>query len=515
MLIDFGIQKGEFILNKNSLIRRILSAGIVFGAVFMVTQNVYADSEIKGSSYAKEYTYDGAESGNAVQAEGDKEDLPELLEPVTPEMTEMMVDPVKKEAPADIEAVDGSEQEEDLDYSACEALLAEINDPKEGFSTTGTGGFVYRMYKVVLGREPDTEGYNYWVNKLNSKELAAADIVSGFFGSDEYKSFGKTNSAMVTDFYAAMLDRTPDEEGYNYWTNRLNIGMTGQSIAAGFVNSPEFEGICSRYGINNGTVTLSLARDQNYERTYFVYRLYKNCLEREPDTDGQEYWCGKIGEGYSGAETAKGFLFSDEYKSWHTENSEFVNMLYKTILGREAETEGYNYWVNLLDYTTTRERVLNGFLFSPEFRGQCSAAGINVGDPIYEPDDTEAWQHNIRILELCNNIRSEYGLKAYKTNEWLWNEIAMVRAEETSHLYSHTRPDGRDWYTAYSDVGITYYKTSENIVPRRDPESAVDAWMNSTGHRSNILNKKYDQLATGMYQGDYWKYYCQNFRTSQ
>ncbi len=470
-------------MKKQCFIGLLMSAGVVVASTIMVTPNVYAAEKI----------------GEAISIDegGSFEGKPDDLESVT------------------VHRGDGGNvlpTTETMDIDA--SVLDEINDPKEGFSTTGTGGFVYRMYKVVLGREPDTEGYNYWVNKLNSKELAAADIVSGFFGSDEYKSFGKSNGAIVTDFYAAMLDRTPDEEGYNYWTNRLNIGMTGQSIAAGFVNSPEFMGICTRYGINNGSVTLSLARDQNYERTYFVYRLYKNCLEREPDTEGQEYWCGKIGEGYSGAEIAKGFIFSNEYKSWHTENEAYVTMLYRTILAREPESEGYNYWLNLLDYTTTRERVLNGFLFSPEFSGQCSTAGINVGDPISEPDESDAWQMNIKVLELCNNERTEQGLSKLKTKEWLLDEVAMVRAGELPSYFSHTRPDGRSCWSAYTDAGITSGYSAENIAAGYlGAIDVVNGWMNSTGHRANILGSS-GYLATGYVtssSGGYDRYYSQNF----
>ncbi len=470
-------------MKKHCFLGILMAAGVVVASSVMVTPNVYAAEKI-GEAISID------EGGSF---EGKSDDL---------ESVSVHRGDGSAELPA-AEAVD-------IDAS----VLDEINEPKAGFSTTGTGGFVYRMYKIVLGREPETDGYNYWVNKLNSHELAAADIVTGFFGSEEYQGFGKSNSAIVTDFYMAMLERTPEADGLTYWTNRLNVGMTGQAIAAGFVDSTEFKSLCARYGINNGTVTLSLARDQNYERTYFVYRLYKNCLERDPDIDGLEYWCGKIGEGYSGAEIAKGFLFSSEYKSWHTENEDFVNMLYKTILARDPETNGYNYWLNKLDYTTTRERVANGFLFSTEFSGQCTVAGINVGDPISEPDDSDEWQMNIKVLELCNNERAAQGLSRLKTKEWLWDEVAMVRTRELPRYFSHTRPDGRSCWTAYTDAGIYSGYSAENIAAGyTGAEAVVYGWMHSSGHRANILGSS-GYLATGYVtsgSGSYGRYYSQNF----
>ena len=51
-----------------------------------------------------------------------------------------------------------------------------------------TKDFVTRMYKIVLGRYPDTAGLNKWVSQLNKKQKTAADLINGFFYSDEYKN---------------------------------------------------------------------------------------------------------------------------------------------------------------------------------------------------------------------------------------------------------------------------------------------------------------------------------------
>ncbi|MBR3515271.1 MAG: leucine-rich repeat protein [Lachnospiraceae bacterium] len=248
-----------------------------------------------------------------------------------------------------------------------------------------TREFVTRMYDVVLGRMPDEEGLNTWTDNLNSGRSSAVDIVYGFFYSPEYLNKGKSNGAIVTDCYNAMLGRDPDPSGYADWTKRLDIGMTPEAIFAGFVGSQEFIGLCRSYGIEPGQYQLTNARDQNYERTYFVYRLYQNCLGRTPDADGQESWCATLGRGDSGANVAYGFIFSPEYLGRNTDNEEYVAMLYQTILGRAGDAAGMQSWIDQLNNGSSREHILNGFLFSTEFAQQCETAGINVGSPIPEP----------------------------------------------------------------------------------------------------------------------------------
>ncbi len=259
------------------------------------------------------------------------------------------------------------------------------SNPVNNFNREEATKFVDRMYKVVLGRNADQDGENYWVRELESGRKDAVDIVYGFFYSQEYQNSNKSNNEIVTDCYNAMLGRDPDSSGFDYWVQRLDVGMTPEAILAGFVGSQEFINLCRGYGIDPGTYRTTAARDQNYERTYFVYRLYKNCLGRTPDVGGLENWCGELGRGGSGTKVAYGFVFSQEYLRKHTSNEEYVDMLYRTILGREADSAGRRNWVGQLNRGGSREQVLNGFMQSQEFAEQCRKAGINKGDPIPEP----------------------------------------------------------------------------------------------------------------------------------
>ena len=391
-------------------------------------------------------------------------------------------------------------------YSEDEGWEVNNTDP-----LVNTTRFVIRMYNVVLGRTPDQAGLDYWVNSLMNKEKAAGEIVDGFFNSQEYKNFDKSNWSIVNDCYYAMLDRWADEEGEEYWVNRLDIGMTQQTVLHGFVRSQEFMALCDSYGIDYGNIGLTAARDQNYERTYFVYRLYANCLGREPDEAGQEDWCQQLMNGVSGSSVAYGFIFSQELQQMHLDNDDYVEMMYQTIMGRESDEGGKEDWVDQLNYTRTREHIFNGFLLSTEFAQQCAVAEINVGDQIEEPDGSTEWQMNVNVLRLCNEQRRANGLDDLTTREDLWQDVAMVRANELVTLFSHDRPNGTDCFTAWDDAGMdNCWTVGENIAQgQASAEEVVNAWMNSPGHRANILDEDYENLATGYVSSG--PSYSQNF----
>ena len=306
-----------------------------------------------------------------------------------------------------------------------------------------TSGFVTRMYNIVLGRNPDPTGLKNWTNKLNSKQASASDIVNGFFMSPEYLNKKISNSELVEDCYIAMLDRSSDPTGKNNWLSKLNIGMTSQAICKGFVGSSEFKNLCSQYGINPGNITLKYARDENFERTYFVYRLYANCLGRTPDMTGLENWCKSLKNGTTGTKIAQGFIFSDEYKGKHYSNSDFASMLYKTILGRTPDKSGLYSWTSQLNNGKSREFVTNGFLFSNEFKGQCSKAGITLGSKLTTPEDIAAAK---AAQEAARKAAAEKAAKQKAASTPQTAQGHHIYRTETGSKYHYCNPCGRGKY---------------------------------------------------------------------
>ena len=84
-------------------------------------------------------------------------------------------------------------------------------------------------------------------------------------------------------------------------------------------------------------------------------------------------------------------------------------------------------------------------------------------------------------------------------------EEADIRAQEIVQLFSHTRPDGTDCFTVMRNRGNT---CGENIAAGHgSPAETVEQWMNSPGHRENILNPAYRELGVGYAYEDYSTYH--------
>ena|GEM_PF-2981906 len=105
-----------------------------------------------------------------------------------------------------------------------------------------------------------------------------------------------------------------------------------------------------------------------------------------------------------------------------------------------------------------------------------------------------------KIVELTNAERREAGLATLSVNLDL-TAAANQRARELELWYSHTRPDGRPSNSILSDYNIIFTVAGENISARFDktPTDKVNEWMNSPGHRANILTHRYTHIGVGVY----------------
>lgn len=118
------------------------------------------------------------------------------------------------------------------------------------------------------------------------------------------------------------------------------------------------------------------------------------------------------------------------------------------------------------------------------------------------------------ILKLVNNERSKQGLNPLKLN-WEVSRVAKVKAEDMAHegYFSHTSPTYGTPFEMLKHYGIVYRTAGENIAAGQpNAQEVMEAWMNSTGHRANILNAKYTDLGVGYATGGSYKtYWVQQF----
>ena len=118
-----------------------------------------------------------------------------------------------------------------------------------------------------------------------------------------------------------------------------------------------------------------------------------------------------------------------------------------------------------------------------------------------------------KVLKLVNKERAKAGRKALKLDALL-NRAAMVRAKEITEVFSHDRPDGSSCFSIMKEIGISYRAVGENIAAGQPtPEEVVNSWMNSEGHRANILSKDFEKLGVGYVKigGTYKHYWVQLF----
>ena len=102
-----------------------------------------------------------------------------------------------------------------------------------------------------------------------------------------------------------------------------------------------------------------------------------------------------------------------------------------------------------------------------------------------------------QVLALVNAQRARAGLGSLSLDPEA-SKAAGVRAREIQISFSHTRPDGRDFSTALSEAGASFRASGENIAyGQRSAEQVMDVWMNSAGHRANILNPGYSRIGIG------------------
>ncbi|WMC92692.1 CAP domain-containing protein [Kineothrix sp. MB12-C1] len=116
-----------------------------------------------------------------------------------------------------------------------------------------------------------------------------------------------------------------------------------------------------------------------------------------------------------------------------------------------------------------------------------------------------------QVLDLVNAEREKAGLSALTMKDDL-NAAALIRAKETTQSFSHTRPNGTSFATVLKENNISYRTAGENIAwGQSTPEEVVTAWMNSEGHRANILNKSFTSIGVGYYVSNNTPYWSQLF----
>ncbi len=112
------------------------------------------------------------------------------------------------------------------------------------------------------------------------------------------------------------------------------------------------------------------------------------------------------------------------------------------------------------------------------------------------------------LLALVNRARAENGLSPLSLDSRL-SAVAQKKAEDmkSNNYFSHTSPTYGTPFNMIKNAGISYKTAGENIAKgQKDAQAVFNAWMNSSGHKANILNKNYTHMGLGVTSGSgrYW-----------
>ena len=111
------------------------------------------------------------------------------------------------------------------------------------------------------------------------------------------------------------------------------------------------------------------------------------------------------------------------------------------------------------------------------------------------------------VVRLVNAQRAQNGLKPLAEN-WELSRVARYKSADMAgkRYFSHESPTYGSPYQMMRNFGISFRSAGENIAyGQRTPAAVVGAWMNSSGHRANILSSSYTQIGVGYHEaGNYW-----------
>lgn len=111
------------------------------------------------------------------------------------------------------------------------------------------------------------------------------------------------------------------------------------------------------------------------------------------------------------------------------------------------------------------------------------------------------------LLTLINQKRAAYGLPSL-TFDTALQKTARAKAEDlvANNYFSHNSPTYGTPFEMMKSFGVTYKTAGENIAGNSTLEGAVNAWMNSQGHRENILNNAYNLTGIGVVKSNTYGY---------
>jgi uncharacterized YkwD family protein/spore coat assembly protein SafA len=187
-------------------------------------------------------------------------------------------------------------------------------------------------------------------------------------------------------------------------------------------------------------------------------------------------------------------------------------VIFKVDVSAQTDTyivqPGDSLWKISLKYQVGLSEIISA---NPQFKNPNL---IYPGDKVYVPLYKGTQSVEQQVAQITNRYRAQNGLQAV-TFDWQLARVARYKSVDMRDkgYFSHTSPTYGSPFTMIKNFGINYTRASENIAAgQRTPEEVVQAWMNSPGHRKNILDPNVTRIGVGYAKGgSYGHYWTQMF----
>ena len=133
-----------------------------------------------------------------------------------------------------------------------------------------------------------------------------------------------------------------------------------------------------------------------------------------------------------------------------------------------------------------------------------SASGAGTSSAVY--------QAQTAVIDLVNQERAQVGCQAVRSDDEL-TDLAQAFSVDMAKrdFFDHTDPDGDTPWDRAEDAGIDYLGGENIALGQASAQAVMDSWMNSPGHRANILNCDYHTIGVGAYFADGGPWWTQDF----
>lgn len=178
-----------------------------------------------------------------------------------------------------------------------------------------------------------------------------------------------------------------------------------------------------------------------------------------------------------------------------TVNAAGSNVTHTVVSGDSLWKIAVRYEVGLSEIKSANPQIKNYDLIYP-------------GQVIHIPvTDASVTAYEQEVIRLVNEIRVQNGLKPL-TYDWELSRVARYKSQDMkdNRYFAHNSPVYGTPFQMIRNFGISFRSAGENIARGyASPQAVVNGWMNSSGHRANILNANYTKIGVGYVPaGNYW-----------